>query len=585
MTSLTGVSATVVSCCLTSCLIHGQVMERNTAGGIDSDIKYCTTGNPGEKKHGWLFFLDMVDVPSYSGGGTPISSCTAVDFKYGESGTDYCESVWQRSTCANDGVALSCAGACVAGFVESDGKCVSCPSGTYYNERTSMSYGNCYPNAFTFLDTPDHEFDFRSCSASVPDTGIHGVGISATGVGTTCSRDGMVFDESDDYVSVTPWSFGGAITVEAYVKYSTIMADASAFSNRDRVILDFGDAMGNDNVALSGRGSAGWMVLVDNIHKHATTPSSSFFEKDRWVHVVATAKGTDMKLYRNGYLNYSITNGQEPALRTRNKHYIGKSWWTNNGPFDGTIAFVRVWHGIALKEEEIYTLYSSLPPSLYPPTQVNIRVADEHALSITIEPPDTGVGANITHYKVKLFDKPIRANVCTQWKHVLDRSLPGNKSEVVKSPFGIYRITDAATIASSSSTNVYVYDKNWAVHTFEDYDEINYWYTRGTTEKTYPKCSRNGGSWVDMWPKSGPHLCPQYSCTAGNCVNKTIHVSAHQGGNGGWIFWHKGAQYSGASCHAGNDQVKMKFYIHVCCARTVCRRFVGKADPTTVLIQ
>ena len=143
-------------------------------------------------------------------------------------------------------------------------------------------------------------------------------------------------------------------------------------------------------------------------------------------------------------------------------------------------------------------------------------------------------------------------------------SLSGKKSNVEKSPFGIYRITDAATIASSSSssTNVYVYDKNWVVRrgTTDDYTEINYWCTRGTTEKTYPKCSRNGDSWTDMWPKSAPHLCPQYACADGNCVDKTIHVGAHQGGNGGWIFWHKGKRYPGASCSRGCnscDQVSL----------------------------
>jgi hypothetical protein len=189
-----------------------------------------------------------------------------------------------------------------------------------------------------------------------------------------------------------------------------------------------------------------------------------------------------------------------------------------------------------------------------------VRVAGDNALSVAIVPPDDDGGANITHYNIALLKKTVYANSCKQWKHVLDRTVSGNKNEVEKSPFGIYRITNAATIAASSNTNVYVYDKKWSVHPTDEYTEINYWFTRGTTEKTYPKCSLDAISWTEMWPKSGPRLCPQYSCTLCDgkcCVGKTIHVSAHQGGVGGWIFWHKGKNYPGASCQGGSDQVSL----------------------------
>ena len=52
----------------------------------------------------------------------------------------------------------------------------------------------------------DHEFDFRSCTtcSSVADTGVDGSGITATTQnGPICSVDGIYFDGSDDYMSLT----------------------------------------------------------------------------------------------------------------------------------------------------------------------------------------------------------------------------------------------------------------------------------------------------------------------------------------------------------------------------------------------
>ena len=109
-------------------------MERNTAGDTDNDIGYCTGGNVGEKKKGLLFLLNMgTPDPSYDGGGTPISTCDA----HGNSGADYCKSILGRSTCAKNGVQLSCSGACVADFYNSNGKCVACPQGKFNDARTA----------------------------------------------------------------------------------------------------------------------------------------------------------------------------------------------------------------------------------------------------------------------------------------------------------------------------------------------------------------------------------------------------------------------------------------------------------------
>ena len=85
----------------------------------------------------------------------------------------------------------------------------------------------------------------------------------------------------------------------------------------------------------------------------------SFFDVGVWVHVVVTVEGNDMKLYKNGVLTASETDGVEPQLTTRSQHWIGRSAWVDNGYFDGTIAFIRFWHGAALDNSTIQQLYKA----------------------------------------------------------------------------------------------------------------------------------------------------------------------------------------------------------------------------------
>ena len=114
----------------------------------------------------------------------------------------------------------------------------------------------------TTFRTPDHEFDFRGCTANalIPDTGTGGSGITATAKnGATCSAEGMAFDGTDDYVDVTPWHFGDEpLTVEAYVKYE-------AFNSWSRVFDFSTGSTSDDTVVLAnffGTGGHVWEVRV-----------------------------------------------------------------------------------------------------------------------------------------------------------------------------------------------------------------------------------------------------------------------------------------------------------------------------------
>ena len=83
---------------------------------------------------------------------------------------------------------------------------------------------------------PDHEIDFRGCSNGVPTIDSYDSAISATAVnGATCSASGMVFDGVDDYVDVTPWPFGGALTLEVYLKFDSLDNTEVGETNRRKI--------------------------------------------------------------------------------------------------------------------------------------------------------------------------------------------------------------------------------------------------------------------------------------------------------------------------------------------------------------
>ena len=195
----------------------------------------------------------------------------------------------------------------------------------------------------------NHEFDFRGCSVNaLSDTGTDGSGITVTAMNSpTCSANGIVLDGSDDYVYLSPWEFGGALTVEAYVKFD-------AYTSYDRV-FDFAEGLrGTDQVLMcqyASTGSAIFGTKNGDTASSLTSSSSSFFQTDTWVHVVATMESTAaISLYKDGSLTDTAQGLAVPDTITRAYHRIGASAWlsADDDWMDGTIAYIRFWHGEAL---------------------------------------------------------------------------------------------------------------------------------------------------------------------------------------------------------------------------------------------
>ena len=201
---------------------------------------------------------------------------------------------------------------------------------------------------------PDHEFIFRDADDLDGLKDTQDTNISVTNYNVSVNGTGAIFNGSDSYLSLTPWEFGGEpITVEAYVKYD-------AFNSWSR-IFDFADGDGTvDAIVLSNTSTT--QQLVFNVRNGSIanlmySASSSFYLADTWAHVVVTVDGTTMKLYKDGVLTDTKTDGQEPTNLTRVQHWIGRSGFSTDDYFDGTIAYIRFWHGISLNETQIQALY------------------------------------------------------------------------------------------------------------------------------------------------------------------------------------------------------------------------------------
>ena len=68
-----------------------------------------------------------------------------------------------------------------------------------------------------------------------------------------------------------------------------------------------------------------------------------------------------MKVYKNGVLDAmggTKTNGWEPNVITRTQNWLGRSGDPTSDYFDGTIAYLKIWHGVELQQSYVTDLYA-----------------------------------------------------------------------------------------------------------------------------------------------------------------------------------------------------------------------------------
>ncbi|GMH71215.1 hypothetical protein TL16_g05594 [Triparma laevis f. inornata] len=196
-----------------------------------------------------------------------------------------------------------------------------------------------------------HFWDFRSCSGSYAVDNVEGGSLKATyHGGASCGMEGISLDGNDDYVDIDNWEWGGTTSIEVYIKYDSFKKWSRVFSSSN--------GQSSDNVMITNYEDASTIycnVVVGEIH-HGISVSN--FDSSTWTHVVFTVSGTTMKVYKNGALAGTKTDGDEPSFLKRNHHWLGQSAWSTDGYFDGTIAYLKMWHGVELQQSDVTKLYA-----------------------------------------------------------------------------------------------------------------------------------------------------------------------------------------------------------------------------------
>jgi hypothetical protein len=287
---------------------------------------------------------------SWQGDGDGGGSCTTPacgmgeEPNMGEGRCDACEA-GKYSDSVDDGSCAMCAG---GKYSESVGSadCEECDAG----KTSFMGASECV--AGTIKDTADHAWDFRGCTDGVPIVDdADGSELQATLRGAECSAEGVRLNGFSSFVEIDTWEFGGALSIEMYVKHG-------AFNHWSKV-LDFGSADPLDNVVLANwDSSSGINWAVARGTSWAGVDGVGDWELGVWQHIVATVQGADMKVWKDGVLVASVSNGYEPRVLTRSRHRLGRFAWANYGYVLGEIGYLRMWHGAGLEEGDVQALYN-----------------------------------------------------------------------------------------------------------------------------------------------------------------------------------------------------------------------------------
>jgi hypothetical protein len=307
----------------------------------------CETGDAEGScgSYGWCAWQADGD----GGGSCTIRACgVGEEPKMGEGWCGACEA-GKYSNSVGSGLCASCA---IGKYIETVGSateddCEECEAG----KTSLMGAVECVAGT-TIADTADHAWDFRGCTDGVPVVDSPAASeLQATLMnGASCTAEGVAFDGVDGYVDLDDWEWGGAFTIEAYLKFDNF---------RDWMkVLDFGDGSSSDNVVLGTKGGGNEIDFAVFQGGEIKSTDSSIWILGEWTHIVVGVAGTTAKVFENGVLVGSKEDGHEPPTVTRGQHWLGRSSWEWDPYFEGTVAYVRMWHGAELAAEDVQVLYS-----------------------------------------------------------------------------------------------------------------------------------------------------------------------------------------------------------------------------------
>lgn len=167
----------------------------------------------------------------------------------------------------------------------------------------------------------------------------------------------LSFDGSNDHINLGTLSPSGNFTTGftyiGWVKWG-------AFNNWSR-LFDFGTGQGVNNILLACNATSNSLTLSNYLN---TTPyqftTGNIVPLNQWVHIAATISSSGAaKVYVNGEL-VGTGNIQPPANISRNICYLGKSNWTADAYFNGSMDEVSIWTRELTSTEINNSMFNSL---------------------------------------------------------------------------------------------------------------------------------------------------------------------------------------------------------------------------------
>ncbi len=135
----------------------------------------------------------------------------------------------------------------------------------------------------------------------------------------------------DQYVKIPSYDFGGEFSVAMWVLFEN-------FNNWSRV-FSFNNGANNNNVLIANPGTTDNLAL--SIRQGTTERRldvTAFWQSPDWIHMTATVSADGaFKVYKNGDLAGEMAGGHVPLQLTRTNHWLGKSAWTTDEMFQGTL--------------------------------------------------------------------------------------------------------------------------------------------------------------------------------------------------------------------------------------------------------
>jgi len=231
---------------------------------------------------------------------------------------------------------------------------------TYLNFNLSNSSDTTYQSLTSGVDVLTSNADTLTISsglAAQPDSTGTVAFLSTTPGGSIGEVGALVLDGSNTgYATLPSKSIGGALTVESWV-------NIKSYTNWSRII-DFGNGALNHNIVLGQLESTGRLVFhvydgsgnrIVDLEPLAQIPLNE------WTHVAATIDDQkNVKLYVNGAVIGTTVASSLPSTMQRSNNYVGRSNWSGDSYFNGSIADLRLYSGARTAEQINTDRYSAV---------------------------------------------------------------------------------------------------------------------------------------------------------------------------------------------------------------------------------